>query len=96
MTRIRMPAIREIKGDSEIPATIKVDNGIIIGQSPEVGWFRVLITEASQESKSALESSPLVCLHICELVAGAARCGEPVSCGCQSTIRGGPTLRYGG
>ena len=37
MIRIRMPAIREIKGDSEMPATIKVDNGITIGQSP--GWM---------------------------------------------------------
>jgi hypothetical protein len=31
-----MPAMREIKGDSEIPATIKVDNGITIGQSPRL------------------------------------------------------------
>jgi hypothetical protein len=34
MIRIRMPAIREIKGDSEMPAMIEVDNGIAIGQSP--------------------------------------------------------------
>ena len=31
MIRIRMPAIREIKGDSEMPATIEVDSGITIG-----------------------------------------------------------------
>jgi hypothetical protein len=35
MIKIRIPAIREIKGDKETPATIKVDIGIIIGQSPE-------------------------------------------------------------
>jgi hypothetical protein len=29
-----MPAIREIKGDSEMPAMIEVDNGIAFGQSP--------------------------------------------------------------
>jgi hypothetical protein len=34
MIRIKMPAIREIKGDSEMPAMIVVDNGIAIGQSP--------------------------------------------------------------
>ncbi len=33
MIRIRMPAIREIKGDNEMPA-VKADNGITIGQSP--------------------------------------------------------------
>jgi hypothetical protein len=31
MIRIRMPAIREIKGDNEMPATIEVNNGITIG-----------------------------------------------------------------
>jgi hypothetical protein len=36
MIRIKIPAIREIKGDKETPATIKVDIGIIIGQSPEL------------------------------------------------------------
>lgn len=30
MIRIRMPAIREIKGDNEMPATIEVNNGIAI------------------------------------------------------------------
>ena len=44
---------RIIKGDSEIPVTIMVDNGVTIGQSPRLERFGVLITEASQESKSA-------------------------------------------
>ena len=49
MIRIRIPAIREIKGDNEMPATIKVDNvdnGKSIGQSPGYcvnGRFRPLI-----------------------------------------------------
>ena len=36
MIKIRMPAIREIKGDSEMPAMIEVDNGIAIGPFSEV------------------------------------------------------------
>jgi hypothetical protein len=52
MIRIRIPAIREIKGDNEMPATIKVDNGITIGQSPKSDALVFLITEAFQGSKA--------------------------------------------
>jgi hypothetical protein len=50
MIRIRTPAIREIKGDKETPATINVDIGIFMGQSPES--VEALIIEASQGSKT--------------------------------------------
>ena len=41
MIKIRMPAIREIRGDSEMPAMIEVDNGIAIGPSLRGGWLSV-------------------------------------------------------
>ena len=43
MIRIRMPAIREIKGDSEMPATIEVDSGITIGQVVTVSEVNIRV-----------------------------------------------------
>ena len=51
--RIRIPAIREIKGDNEIPKA-KDDNAITIGESPR-GGFKNFIVGASQGSKTRME-----------------------------------------
>jgi hypothetical protein len=53
MIRMRIPAIREIKGDNEMPATR--DNAIAIGQSPEwMVWC--FSSEGYLESKARMDS----------------------------------------